>query len=80
MTASWLAQIFVTSAIMLLIEQGRISLDDLVEKVLPQLGNRQVLKASTASLADVEPARSSITIQQLLTHTSGLSYGLFDPA
>jgi CubicO group peptidase (beta-lactamase class C family) len=54
MTASWLAQIFVTSAIMLLIEQGRISLDDLVEKVLPQLGNRQVLKASTASLADVE--------------------------
>jgi CubicO group peptidase (beta-lactamase class C family) len=72
-------KIFVTCAIMMLMEQGRIDLDDVVEKFLPQLGNRKVLKAGAASLADVEPARSSITIRQLLTHTSGLSYGLFDP-
>ena len=72
-------KIFVTCAIMLLMEQGRIGLDDVVEKFLPQLGNRQVLKAGAVDLADVEPARSSITIRQLLTHTSGLSYGLFDP-
>ena len=38
-------KIFVTCAIMLLMEQGRIGLDDVVEKFLPQLGNRQVLKA-----------------------------------
>ena len=72
-------KIFVTCAIMLLMQQGRIGLDDAVEKFLPQLGNRQVLKAGATDLADVEPARSSITIRQLLTHTSGLSYGLFDP-
>jgi CubicO group peptidase (beta-lactamase class C family) len=72
-------KIFVTCAIMLLMQQGRVGLDDDVENFLPQLGNRQVLKAGAADLADVEPARSSITIRQLLTHTSGLSYGLFDP-
>ncbi|MVT52158.1 serine hydrolase [Bradyrhizobium yuanmingense] len=72
-------KIFVTCAIMLLVEQGRIGLDDAVEKFLPQLGNRKVLKQGASSLADVEPAKSPITIRQLLTHTSGLSYGIFDP-
>jgi CubicO group peptidase (beta-lactamase class C family) len=72
-------KIVVTSAIMLMVEEGRIGLDDAVEIYLPQLGNRKVLKAGAASLAEVEPARSPITIRQLLTHTSGLSYGIFDP-
>jgi len=68
-----------TCAVMLLVEEGRIGLDDSVEKVLPQLANRKVLKPDATSLSDVEPARSSITIRQLLSHTSGLSYGIFDP-
>ena len=72
-------KIVVTCAIMLLHEEGRIGLDDKVEKFLPQLGNRKVLKAGATSLADVEPAQSSITIRQLLTHSAGLSYGFFDP-
>ncbi len=72
-------KIFVTCAIMLLVEDGRIGLDDAIETFLPQLGNRKVLKEGAASLSDVEPAKSPITIRQLLTHTSGLSYGIFDP-
>jgi CubicO group peptidase (beta-lactamase class C family) len=72
-------KIFVTCSIMLLVEQGRIGLDDAVEKFLPQLGHRKVLKPDAKSLADVEPAKGPITIRQLLTHTAGLSYGLFDP-
>jgi len=72
-------KIIVTCAIMLLVEEGRIGLDDVVEKFLPQLGNRKVLKAGATSLADVEPAQSSIMIHQLLNHSSGLSYGIFDP-
>jgi CubicO group peptidase (beta-lactamase class C family) len=72
-------KLLVTCAIMMLVEQGRIGLDDAVEKFLPQLANRTVLKADAKSLADVEPAKSPITIRRLLTHTSGLSYGLFDP-
>jgi CubicO group peptidase (beta-lactamase class C family) len=72
-------KIVVTCAIMLLHEEGRIGLDDRIEKFLPRLGNRKVLKAGATSLADVEPAQSSITIRQLLTHSAGLSYGFFDP-
>ncbi len=72
-------KIVVTCAIMLLVEEGRIALDDRVEKYLPQLGSRKVLKQGATSLADVEPAQSPITIRHLLTHTSGLSYGIFDP-
>lgn len=72
-------KIFVTCAIMLLVEQGRVGLGDPVEKFLPQLGHRKVLKQGAANLADVEPAKRPITIRQLLTHTSGLSYGIFDP-
>ncbi len=72
-------KIFVTCAIMLLVEEGRVGLDDAVAKFLPQLGQRKVLKAGATSLSEVEPAKSEITIRQLLTHTSGLSYGIFDP-
>lgn len=72
-------KIVVSCSIMMLVEEGRIGLDDAIEKFLPQLGNRKVLKQGAASLADVEPAKSAITIRQLLTHTAGLSYGIFDP-
>jgi CubicO group peptidase (beta-lactamase class C family) len=68
-----------TCALMLLMEEGRIGLDDNVEKYLPQLANRKVLKAGATSLSDVEPALSPITVRQLLSHTSGLSYGIFEP-
>jgi CubicO group peptidase (beta-lactamase class C family) len=38
-----------------------------------------VLRPGATSLDDTEPAKSSITIRNLMTHTSGLSYGFFDP-
>ncbi|MBU2286564.1 MAG: beta-lactamase family protein [Gammaproteobacteria bacterium] len=66
-------------AVMMLVEDGRIRLEDPVEKYIPELANRQVLRPGATSLADTEPARSAITLQHLMTHTSGLSYGLFDP-
>lgn len=66
-------------AVMLLWEQGLFQLDDPVERYLPMFAKRRVLRAGASSIDDTEPARSPITIRQLLTHTSGLSYGLFDP-
>ena len=69
-------KLVVTCAIMLLVEEGRIGLDDVVEKFLPQLGNRKVLKAGATDIADVEPAKSSITIRHLLTHSAGLTLRL----
>src|SRR4029078_4227420 len=66
-------------AALLLFEEGKFKLDDPIEKFIPQLGNRKVLRPGATSLDDTEPAKSSITIRQLLSHSSGLSYGFFDP-
>ena len=72
-------KLITSCAALLLFEEGRFQLDDPVEKFIPQLGNRKVLRPGATSLDDTEPARGSITIRQLLSHSSGLSYGLFDP-
>jgi len=66
-------------AVLLLMEDGALGLDDPIERFIPQLGHRQVLKPGAQSLADTEPARSSITVRHLLCHSSGLGYGLLDP-
>jgi len=66
-------------AALLLVEDGKLGLDDPIEKYIPQLGNRKVLRPGATSLDETEPAKSSITIRQLLSHSSGLSYGFFDP-
>ncbi|MFK7962891.1 MAG: serine hydrolase domain-containing protein [Burkholderiaceae bacterium] len=66
-------------AVLILWERGCFELDTPVEEFLPALGQRQVLRAGATRINDTEPAASPITIRHLLTHTSGLSYGLFDP-
>ncbi len=65
-------------AVLLLIDDGRLALDDAIENYLPQLGKRHVLRPGARDINDTELARSSITIRQLLCHTSGLSYGWMD--
>ena len=72
-------KLITSCAALLLVEDGKLGLDDAIEKFIPQLGHRQVLRAGATSLDDTEPAKSSITIRQLLSHSSGLSYGFFDP-
>jgi CubicO group peptidase (beta-lactamase class C family) len=66
-------------AVLLLLDEGRFELDDPIERFIPQLGQRMVLKPGATELTDVEPAQGPITIRHLLTHQSGLSYGLLDP-
>lgn len=66
-------------AVMQLWEQGRLGLDDPVEQHLPALGARQVLRPGATRIDDTEPARRPITVRHLLSHSSGLSYGVFDP-
>jgi CubicO group peptidase (beta-lactamase class C family) len=46
---------------------------------IPDLGTRQVLRPGARHIEDTEPAKVPITLQHLMTHTSGLSYGIFDP-
>src|ERR1700740_2683606 len=66
-------------AALLLFEEGRFQLDDPIERFIPQLANRRVLRPGATSLDQTEPAVRSITLRHLLTHSSGLSYGLLDP-
>ncbi|HEX9877243.1 MAG TPA: serine hydrolase domain-containing protein [Gammaproteobacteria bacterium] len=61
-------------AVMMLHEEGHFLLDDPVSRFIPELGNPRVLTADDGSV-DAISARGEITIQQLLTHTSGISYG-----
>jgi CubicO group peptidase (beta-lactamase class C family) len=66
-------------AALLLFEEGRFQLDDPIERFIPQLANRRVLRPGATSLDGTEPAKGSITIRHLMSHRSGLSYGVFDP-
>ena len=66
-------------AALLLFEEGHFQLDDPVERFIPQLAHRRVLRPGATSLDQTEPAVRSITIRHLMSHSSGLSYGLFDP-
>lgn len=63
-----------TVAALRLVEAGRLRLDEPVERWLPELADRQVLKSPAADLADTSPAARAITLRHLLTSTSG--YGM----
>ena len=45
-------------AALLLFEEGRFELDDPIEKFIPQLANRRVLRPGATSLDETEPAKS----------------------
>jgi CubicO group peptidase (beta-lactamase class C family) len=72
-------KLITSCAALLLFEDGRFRLDDPVERFIPQLANRRVLRPGASSLDQTEPAVRQITIRHLLSHSSGLSYGLLDP-
>lgn len=67
-----------STAAMMLYEEGKFSLDDPVSRFIPEFKNAQVIKNFTwkDTTYTTEPAKSEITIRQLLSHTSGISYGV----
>ncbi len=69
-----------STAVMMLWEEGKFKLDDPVSKYIPEFKNPQVLK--TFQYKDTTytttPASGEITIRQLLSHLSGLGYGIID--
>lgn len=65
-----------SAAIMILFEEGKFLLDDPVSRYIPEFARPAVLdkfNAEDSSFTTV-PAKSEITIRQLLTHTSGIGY------
>jgi CubicO group peptidase (beta-lactamase class C family) len=73
---------FTSVAVMTLVEDGKILLNDPVSKYLPKLKGLQVsvprVDPQTGRVTyALVPAEREITIQDLLRHTSGLVYGVF---
>jgi CubicO group peptidase (beta-lactamase class C family) len=69
-----------STAVMMLWEEGKFQLDDPISKFIPEFKNPQVLesfKYNDTSYTTIA-ADKEITIRHLLTHTSGLGYGVID--
>ena len=68
-------------AIMILVDEGKLKLDDEVAKYLPKWKDPLVISKFNEADASYEtrPAKRPITIRHLLTHTSGIGYGFSSP-
>jgi methyl acetate hydrolase len=66
-----------SAAAMQLAEQGRIAIEDPVEKYLPEFAKLSVFESFDAATGAyrLRPAQKPVTIRHLFTHTSGLGYG-----
>jgi CubicO group peptidase (beta-lactamase class C family) len=71
----------VSVAVMMLVEEGRLQITEPVSKYIPELKNLKVGVEKTDDAGnkklELVPAAREITIQDLLRHTSGLTYGVF---
>ncbi|MDO9061687.1 MAG: serine hydrolase domain-containing protein, partial [Bradyrhizobium sp.] len=68
-------------ALMQLIEQGRLGLDDPAEKYLPELAGLKVFESFDPATGayELRPASRPATVRHFLTHTSGLAYPFTSP-
>ena len=62
------------AAAMALVEEGKLALSDPITRWLPELSDMQVLVDSLGALDHTVPARRDITVEDLMTHRSGLAY------
>ncbi|WP_043363914.1 serine hydrolase [Belnapia sp. F-4-1] len=81
-TVGWIASMTkaITSvAALQQVEEGRLTLDEPIAEVLPDLASPRVLEGfSAAGEPILRPARGAVTLRQLLTHTSGFSYPMWN--
>ena len=64
---------------LMLVDEGRIALDEPIKQWIPAFGATRVLRPGATSLDDTEALARDITVRHLLIHTAGLSHGVFDP-
>lgn len=64
-----------TVAALMLVEEGKLALDDPVAQHLPEFASLQVLASGTAEAPTLRPPKRPLTIRHLLTHTAGFGTG-----
>ncbi|MES2568500.1 MAG: serine hydrolase domain-containing protein [Verrucomicrobiota bacterium] len=72
----WVAsmtKMFAGASMMMLVDEGKVSLDDPVTKFIPQLSKWMVVEEKDADHVLLKPVARPVTIRHLLSHTSGLS-------
>jgi len=65
-------------AVMMLYEEGRFQLDDPISRFLPAFKGSRVAVGGSRGKVETVPAERDITFRDLLTHTSGLTYGFME--
>ena len=67
------------AAAMILVEECRLRLDEPVDRLLPELADRKVIKRFEGALDDTVPAKRSITVRDLLTSRMGFGIVVAPP-
>ena len=63
-------------AAMILIDEGKLGLDQPIADLLPKFAKMQVQAVPDGSITELVPAARAITVRHLLTHTAGLGYSI----
>jgi CubicO group peptidase (beta-lactamase class C family) len=61
-------------AALMLLEEGKLRLEDPITRWLPEFSGMQVLKDPAGPIEDTYPAARDITVEDLMTHRAGLAY------
>ena len=67
------------AAVMMLVEEGKLRLDEPVDRLLPELANRRVLRSIDADVDDTVPAKRPLILEDLLSFRCGLGMILAAP-
>jgi CubicO group peptidase (beta-lactamase class C family) len=73
----WIASMskpITATAVMMLVDEGRIQLDDPVEKYLPEFKGQQLAALQDGKQTGLKPPSHPITVREILSHTSGLPF------
>jgi CubicO group peptidase (beta-lactamase class C family) len=62
-------------AVMMLVEEGKLSLSDRVDQFIPEFKDVKVYKGGTVDKPELVAPERPMTVKHLLTHTAGLTYG-----
>ena len=68
-----MSKMFVGASIMMLVDEGKVSLDDPVTKFIPELSKWMVIEEKDDAHVLLKPPVRSVTVRHVLSHTSGLT-------